>query len=62
MTDRLITTLSADTYRITGRCPFKDEFVTYGGVLLQSVDASTLESKHHPGFYFGRGGEGPSDR
>ncbi|MCF0198820.1 MAG: aminoacetone oxidase family FAD-binding enzyme, partial [Bacteroidaceae bacterium] len=47
--NRLVTTLTADTYRITGRCPFKDEFVTCGGVSLQSVEASTLESKHHPG-------------
>ena len=37
---------------IEGRSSFKEEFVTCGGVSLQSVNPSTLESKSKPGVYF----------
>lgn len=49
---RLAATLACDSYNITGRCHFKGEFVTCGGVSLDSVNIKTLESKGHPGLYF----------
>ena len=52
MLNRLINTLVADEYDITGRCPFKEEFVTCGGVSLSNISMKTLECKAHPGLYF----------
>ena len=50
--NRLTNTLINDTYQIAGRAPFKDEFVTCGGVSLAAVNPSTLESHTHPHLYF----------
>ena len=50
--NRLSNMLTNDEYQIAGRAPFKDEFVTCGGVSLQSINPSTLESKTHPRLYF----------
>ena len=50
--NRLTNILINDTYQIAGRAPFKDEFVTCGGISLQAVNPSTLESKEHPNLYF----------
>ena len=50
--NRLVNVLLNDTYQIAGRAPFKDEFVTCGGVSLKAVNSSTLESKHVPHLYF----------
>lgn len=50
--NRLTNILINDTYQIAGRAPFKDEFVTCGGVSLSAVNPSTLESKEHPNLYF----------
>ena len=44
--------LRADTYRIDGKSPFGEEFVTCGGVALGAVDPNTLEAKAVPGLYF----------
>ena len=44
--------LTADEYHIDGRAPFKDEFVTAGGVALSAVASKTLESKSRPGLFF----------
>ena len=49
---RLASILACDAYTITGRCRFKDEFVTCGGVSLSEVSLNTLESKKHPGLHF----------
>ena len=43
---RLENVLTNDTYDIVGRAPFKDEFVTCGGVSLRSINPSTMESRH----------------
>lgn len=51
-TNRLVGALTADAYEIAGRCHFKAEFVTCGGVSLQEVNLGTLESKKYPGLYF----------
>ena len=50
--NRLVNVLLNDTYQIAGRAPFKDEFVTCGGISLKAVNSSTLESKHVPHLYF----------
>ena len=46
---RMVNMLTNDTYRVNGRAPFKDEFVTCGGISLSAVNPSTLESRavHH---------------
>ncbi|MBO4916445.1 MAG: aminoacetone oxidase family FAD-binding enzyme [Bacteroidales bacterium] len=49
---RLASTLACDAYPVTGRCRFKDEFVTCGGVSLSGLNLNTLESKKHPGLHF----------
>ena len=41
-----------DLYQIAGRAPFKDEFVTCGGISLSSINPSTLESRYVPHLYF----------
>lgn len=50
--NKMLTVLTADTYQITGKCPFKEEFVTCGGVSLKSININTLQSKQHPTLYF----------
>lgn len=51
--NRLAILLSGgDGYQIAGRAPFKDEFVTCGGVDLSAVNSSTLESRQVPNLYF----------
>ena len=50
--NRLVGALTADAYEIAGRCHFKAEFVTCGGVSLQEVNLGTLESKKFPGLFF----------
>lgn len=49
---RLASVISADEYQIEGRCRFKEEFVTAGGVAASQVHRATLESKSYPGLYF----------
>lgn len=49
---RLCATLTSDLYRIEGKWKHKEEFVTCGGISLESVNISTLEAKHHPRLYF----------
>lgn len=50
--NKLVNTLTADLHHVSGRGQFKDEFVTCGGVSLNSVNANTLESKTIPRLYF----------
>ena len=51
--NRLTNILSGgDSYQIAGRAPFKDEFVTCGGIALSAVNPSTLESRHVPHLFF----------
>ena len=50
--NRLVNVLQNDVYEIAGRAPFKDEFVTCGGVSLKAINLSTLESRHVPHLYF----------
>ena len=50
--NRLVATLTQDAYEIAGKTKFREEFVTCGGVALDNLEPSTLESKQHPGLYF----------
>lgn len=50
--NRLVNALCNDTYQIAGRSAFKEEFVTCGGISLQSINPTTLESKVVPRLYF----------
>lgn len=50
--NRLVNTLYADPYDITGKCHFKEEFVTCGGVALSNININTLEAKQHNNLYF----------
>ena len=49
---RLTNALTTDSYAITGRARFKEEFVTCGGVALSAVNPLTLECRTRPGLYF----------
>ena len=50
--NRFLTVLTSDTYHVTGKNRYKDEFVTCGGVSLNCLKHDTLEAKNHPGLYF----------
>lgn len=50
--NRLVNTLINDEYTISGRTPFKDEFVTCGGIALSSISPSTLESRQRSNVFF----------
>ena len=50
--NKLTSTLVNDVLPINGRAPFKDEFVTCGGISLKEIDQNTLESKVRPNLYF----------
>ena len=50
--NRLSATLTSDSYQITGKGRFKEEFVTCGGVSLREINPNTLQSKTSPDIYF----------
>lgn len=50
--NRLVTLLTSDTYEVSGKGSFREEFVTCGGISLNAVSHQTLESKHCPGLFF----------
>ena len=50
--NRLTAVLTADSYPLSGKSKFREEFVTCGGVALSNLDLSTLECKQHPGLFF----------
>lgn len=41
-----------DTYHVTGKTAFKEEFVTCGGVSLNEIDFKSMQSKKMKGLYF----------
>jgi predicted Rossmann fold flavoprotein len=49
---RLAEELTRGAYAIRGKGPFKEEFVTCGGVRLDQVSFKTMESRLIPGLYF----------
>jgi predicted Rossmann fold flavoprotein len=48
----LVAQLTRGEFAVTGRSPFKEEFVTCGGVRLAEVDFKTMASRRCPGLYF----------
>ncbi|MFK7806628.1 MAG: NAD(P)/FAD-dependent oxidoreductase [Saprospiraceae bacterium] len=50
--NKLMTVLTNDVYQVKGKTTFKEEFVTCGGVSLESVDFKTMESRVVEGLYF----------
>ncbi len=50
--NKLMATLTADSYPIAGKSRFREEFVTAGGVALSNLNLNTLECRQHPGLYF----------
>ena len=50
--NRLVDLLANDRYTVAGKTTFKEEFVTAGGVSLEEVDPSTMQSRVVPGLYF----------
>jgi len=50
--NKLVTHLTNDIYQVKGKTTFKEEFVTCGGVSLESIDMNTMQSCHIPNVYF----------
>ena len=50
--NKLINILTNDIYSVKGKTTFKDEFVTCGGVSLECIDMSTMQSKLIKNLYF----------
>lgn len=50
--NKLVNTLISDTYNVTDKSRWREEFVTCGGVSLSEISLSTMESRRHPGIYF----------
>jgi predicted Rossmann fold flavoprotein len=49
---KITTLLTNDVYQVEGKTTFKEEFVTCGGVSLESIDCNTMRSRVHPQLYF----------
>lgn len=50
--NRIMNVLSNDEYKVHGKGSFRDEFVTCGGVSLESIDFGSMESKTCKNLYF----------
>ncbi len=50
--NKLLNILTNDEYKVSGKTTFKEEFVTCGGVSLESINMKTMESKAIPNLYF----------
>jgi len=50
--NKLVNSLTNDTYEVSGKTTFKEEFVTSGGVSLDDIDVKTMQSKVIPNLYF----------
>ena len=50
--NKLMSVLTNDVYSVKGKTTFKEEFVTCGGVSLESIDFETMQSKVCPNLYF----------
>jgi len=51
--NRLFTILLGTSFQFQGKTTFKEEFVTCGGISLQEIQASSMESKIVPHLFFG---------
>lgn len=50
--NKLAEILTNDIYSVSGKTTFKEEFVTCGGVSLESIDFKTMQSKVLLNLYF----------
>ena len=50
--NKLVNAICQDGYAVSGKTTFKEEFVTCGGVSLDHVNMSTMESEQVKGLYF----------
>ena len=50
--NKLTNSLTNDIYSVTGKTTFKEEFVTCGGVSLESIDFGSMQSKSVSNLYF----------
>ena len=50
--NKIVTFLTNDIYTVRGKSTYKDEFVTCGGISLDSIDFNTMQSKVVPNLYF----------
>ncbi len=50
--NKLVNILTHDTYSVRGKTTFKEEFVTCGGISLDSIHPKTLESRVCKNLYF----------
>ena len=50
--NKLVNTICNDSYLVSGKTTFKEEFVTCGGVSLESINIKTMQSKHLKNLYF----------
>lgn len=50
--NRLVATLTQDSYSIAGKTRFREEFVTAGGVALSNLDPASLQCRKYPGLFF----------
>jgi predicted flavoprotein YhiN len=50
--NKLVNVLTHDVYSVNGKTTFKEEFVTCGGVSLESIDFNTMQSKVCKNLYF----------
>ncbi|MFT6001279.1 MAG: putative Rossmann fold flavoprotein [Flavobacteriales bacterium] len=50
--NKLTNSLTNDIYAVKGKTTFKEEFVTCGGISLESIDFTTMQSRAVPNLYF----------
>jgi hypothetical protein len=50
--NKLVTLLLFDSYEVSGKTTFKEEFVTAGGIDLAEIDFKTMQSKKYSGLFF----------
>ncbi|MCH2022855.1 MAG: NAD(P)/FAD-dependent oxidoreductase [Saprospiraceae bacterium] len=50
--NKIVSILCNDIYSVSGKTTFKEEFVTCGGLSLESIDTKTMESKVCKNLYF----------
>ncbi|MCK4587390.1 MAG: NAD(P)/FAD-dependent oxidoreductase [Gammaproteobacteria bacterium] len=50
--NKLVGVLTNDIYAVEGKTTFKEEFVTCGGISLESIDMNTMQSKVCKNLYF----------
>ncbi len=50
--NKLVKILCAHEFDVKGKTTFKEEFVTAGGIHLEEIDSSTMQSRRVPGLFF----------